>query len=159
MFLNNIKALIIQLIIAFIVLMTGKFFSMFELMQKIIYGNIVGKIIYTLFVILLYVFLSQILSKKYKRYGDFFVGSYIVLIGIVFIVIALAGSGFDLFKGEIGGNLWRFPMDFLTLPVNMCLTMWGSDMQILNIVLSLFVPGIIMGLCLRLRRGSRGRKR
>lgn len=159
MFLNNIKALIIQLIIAFIVLMTGKFFFMFELMQKIIYGNIVGKIIYTLFVILLYVFLSQILSKKYKRYGDFFVGSYIVLIGIVFTVIALAGSGFDLFKEEIGGNLWRFPMDFLSLPGNMILTMWGSDMQILNIVFSLFLPGIIMGLCLRLRRGSSGRKR
>ena len=159
MFLNNIKALIIQLIIAFIVLMTGKFFSMFELMQKIIYGNIVGKIIYTLFVILLYVFLSQILSKKYKRYGDFFVGSYIVLIGIVFTIIALAGMGFDLFKGEIGGNLWRFPMDFLTMPVNMVLTMWGSDIQVLNIALSLLLPGILMGLLLRLRRGSRGRKR
>lgn len=159
MFLNNIKALIIQLIMAFIALVTGKFFSMFGLMQNIIYGNIVGKIIYTLFVILLYVFLSQILSKKYKRYGDFFVGSYIVLIGIVFIVIALAGSGFDLFKGEIGENLWRFPMDFLTLPVNMCLTMWGSSIQILNIVLSLLLPGILMGLCLRLRRGSRVRKR
>lgn len=159
MFLNNIKALIIQIIIAFIVLMAGKFFSMFELMQKIIYGNIVGKIIYTLFVILLYVFLSKILSKKYKRYGDFFVGSYIVLIGILFTVIALAGSGFDLFKGEIGGNLWRFPMDLLTLPVNMVLTMWGSDMQILNIALSLLLPGILMGLFLRLRRGSRERKR
>lgn len=159
MFLNNIKALIIQLIIAFIVLMTGKFFSMFELMQKIIYGNIVGKIIYTLFVILLYVFLSQILSKKYRRYGDFFVGSYIVLIGIVFTVIALAGNGFDLFKGEIGGNLWRFPMDFLTMPGNMILTMWGIDMQILNIALSLLLPGILMGLLLRLRRRSRERKR
>ena len=159
MFLNNIKALIIQLIIAFIALMTGKFFSMFEIMQKIIYGNIVGKIIYTLFVILLYMFLSKILSKKYRRYGDFFVGSYIVLIGILFTVIALAGSGFDLFKGEIGGNLWRFPMDLLTLPVNMVLTMWGSDMQILNIALSLLLPGILMGLCLRLRRGSRERKR
>ena len=159
MFLNNIKALIIQLIIAFIALMTGKFFSMFEIMQKIIYGNIVGKIIYTLLVILLYMFLSKILSKKYRRYGDFFVGSYIVLIGILFTVIALAGSGFDLFKGEIGGNLWRFPMDLLTLPVNMVLTMWGSDMQILNIALSLLLPGILMGLCLRLRRGSRERKR
>lgn len=159
MFLNNIKALIIQLIIAFIVLVTGKFFSMFGTMQKIIYGNIVGKIIYTLFVILLYVFLSQILSKKYKRYGDFFVGSYIVLIGLLSVLIALAGSGLDLFKGEMGGNLWRFPMDFLTLPIQVILSMWGSNMQILNTVLSLFLPGILMGFCLRLRRGSTRSKR
>ncbi len=159
MFKNNFRALLVQGVLSFICMGIGFIIGKFQVLQELLYQNFMGKLIISVLIILLYKWLSSILTTKSKARGDFFVGSYIFFLGLAFLALALVGMGKSVFDVAPGESAWRLGMDFISLPIQLVIYLLRSKVGIVAYIISIIFPSLLMGFFLRWKRVNRRQKR
>lgn len=148
---NNTRGLFIHILVAIIMFALATCINMNSNLVKILYGNVLFKIIIALIPICLYYNLGKGLSKKLNSKLDFFAGNIIVLICIILGVVSLIGIN-SKDNIEVAGTLWRLPFDVFMFPEVYLLELLGIKAKLLNVIISSLIPTIIYGISIKKSR-------
>lgn len=151
---NNVRGLIFHLFVIIIVFLISLLINLNETVVKVVYGNIVFKVILSLSIIILYYNFGKAMSKRSSRKLDFFTGNIIFCIAIVLFMLAFVGLGVDLFKLEIASSMWKFPLDLFLMPELYIYQMFNVGYNIFSIFIAAIIPGIIYGISIKRSRAK-----
>ncbi|SHH32804.1 hypothetical protein SAMN02745245_01095 [Anaerosphaera aminiphila DSM 21120] len=151
---NNVRGLVFHLFVIIIVFLISLLINLNETVVKVVYGNIVFKVILSLFIIILYYNFGKAMSKRSSRKLDFFTGNIIFCIAIVLFMFAFVGLGADLFKFEVSGSMWKFPLDLFLMPELYIYQMFNIGYNIFSIFFAAIIPGIIYGISIKRSRAK-----
>lgn len=150
---NNTRGLFIHLLVNITIFGMAMLINMNQTLTKVMYGNLVFKIILGIIPIFLYYNLAKGLSKKVSSKLDFFAGNIIILIFILLAAISLIGIN-SIYSSEVAGTLWRLPMDIFMFTEVYILNMLNREVSIFNLFITSFIPTIIYGISIKRSRAK-----
>lgn len=149
---NNIRGFIFHILVAVFVFIMGLLIDMSVPVRTFLYSNLFFKVLICFLPLRFYYKLGKGMSKRTPRALDFFYGSLIVVVSLIFGAIAFVGLGMKVFSTPVASSIWRLPLDLFLLPEMYIFEIFKIDHNLITFGIAALAPGFIYGFSIRKSR-------